>query len=465
MPVPRSVDRVLHARELLKAIGDAADPVAALRGKLAAMAPDLLGTRGRLVVASIGKAALPMAREAHMHLGPRIDEGIATIPPLAGAAAPDLPGFEVHECDHPYPSARNVGAAGAVAGVLDRLGADDTLVVLLSGGGSAHLCLPAGELTLDDLSEATRRLQLAGATIGELNAVRKHCERLKGGLAGVRARCARVVVFVLSDVIGNDLSVISSGPFAPDPTTYADAVSVLERYGLVEVLPRVARHLSAGVAGVHGETVKPPVGPPVGPAVGPTIEPGGDPLAHVRTVMLSSNRQVLAAVQGRVGLMGFRVVGNQCDQVGEAAGIGRRIGGQCRLLAASPARLPAAWVWGGEPTVTVSSDGRDDVGVQRACVGGPSQELALAAACEVSALPNVAILAISTDGRDGPTDAAGAFVTGETWGAIRRAGLDPTAALRDHDSNTVLAKVGATVTTGPTGTNLNHVVIALVYPG
>lgn len=435
---------------------EAADPAAALRGKFAGRVAEFQDLPGRLFVASIGKASILMAREAFMHLmgaGVMIDAGFATAQPEFANVA-DLPMFEIHPCDHPFPTARNVAASESLVAWLEQLGPDDTLILLLSGGGSAHLCLPAGDLSLQHLVDATRLLQERGATIAELNAVRKHCERLKGGRLALAARCRRIEAFILSDVIGDDLSVISSGPVSPDPSTFADALDVLDRMKLRAALPRIVQHLSAGQAKSSGDAG----------SIIETPKPGDERLEHVRTQIIASNRLVLSALQGWAGLRGFRVMGCQPNMIGEAADIGRKLAGQCRLLGADRSKAPMMWMIGGEPTVTVQGETSHAAqATSETGIGGPSQELALSAAAHIANLPNVAVVTISTDGRDGPTNAAGGFVTGHTWDAIRRAGCDAGDALRRHDSHTALAASRSLVVTGPTGTNLNHIAVAMVY--
>ncbi len=344
--------------------------------------------------------------------------------------------------DHPLPTARNVDAAREVVRLVKGLTRTDTLVFLLSGGASAMLTLPAAGLELDDLRAASDALMKAGATIGELNCVRKHCEVLKGGgLARLAAaRGAPVVSLILSDVVGDEVGVIGSGPTAPDDTTYADALRVLESRGVVHASSRVTDHLRRGAAGETYETVK-----------------AGDAcLSRVRNVIVANNQIAVDAAAAELSRQGFEVVERRTRVEGEAADVGRALAARLRELAARASARPRAVVWGGETTVTV----RGEPGV-----GGRNQELALAAAVALEGSPRSGVLALATDGVDGPTDAAGAAVSGETVPAARRAGMDPAVFLARHDSHAFFAQLdggSGLVRTGPTGTNVNDVMVGWV---
>lgn len=386
-----------------------------------------------MVAVAAGKAAPAMAIAAVERL---------PSPPLAAVVVhpPGVPGVErlgrlaveSIEADHPVPTARNLAASQRVVRLGESVPDDGTLLVLLSGGASALLTLPAEGLALDDLATVTQALLRAGAPIDELNAVRKHCERLKGG-GLVRLASPRAVhALILSDVVGDRLDVIGSGPTAPDPTTYADALAVLERRGALGASRAVTDHLRRGAAGQLPETLKP-----------------GDPaLALARNTIIGGNETALRAAEHQLASDGFNIIAVEREVAGEAEEIGRTLARRLRAIR-EPDR-PACILLGGETTVTVG----DATGV-----GGRNQELALAAAIELDGDPSLGVLAFATDGRDGPTDAAGAFVTGATASAARERGLDPALALRQHDSNTILGAAGALIRTGPTGTNINDVAV------
>jgi glycerate 2-kinase len=276
----------------------------------------------------------------------------------------------------------------------------------------------------------------AGAAIHELNAVRKHCEKLKGGGLARLAHPAPVRAFVLSDVIGDPLDVIASGPFAADPTTFADALDVVARFALLDAVPAVTAHLRAGARGERPENPKP-----------------GDPLfAAVSHTIIGSNRLALEAVSQRAHETGWSVRGVEAGVSGEAREQGERLAGIARSLPTGVAR-PACHLIGGETTVTVRGSG----------VGGRNLELALAAAMALDGLENVALAAFATDGIDGPTDAAGAIVTGGTAARARSMGMEPGTFLADNDSYTFFEKVGGLIQTGPTGTNVNDIALLLAY--
>lgn len=429
---------------IMRAVLDAADPARALAR---AWPTDLLGDAPvRLLV--VGKAAIPMAREALARLDasgphPRLTEGLVITTPHPDAGS--LP-VETLVADHPLATESNLVAASRVEAFVSRTGAGERLLVLLSGGGSALLTSPAGALTLGDIRAATGSLLRAGSPIRELNAVRKHCERLKGGrLARLVGGAAPIVVMVVSDVLGDPLDVISSGPFAPDPSTYADALRVLEQRspGFVgddrAVMERLREHLIQGIRGGLDETPKP-----------------GDPaLERVTTRIIASNQAAAVAARDAALAAGFTRVLVLCRVEGESALVGRDLVRRARAYR-SEGPTPCCVVLAGETTVTVG---------RAVGVGGRNQELALAAAVEM-AVPkadgmSMCVLALATDGIDGPTDAAGAIVTQRAARSVPQADLGD--ALARHDSHTLLGRLGWLVRTGPTGTNINDVAIAAAW--
>ncbi len=327
-------------------------------------------------------------------------------------------------------------AAQAIAEVARKADKGDKLIVLLSGGGSAHLTLPAGGLTFEDVRVITGALQRAGAPIGQLNTVRKHIEQLKGGGLARLAVPAQVWTFILSDVIGDSLHEIASGPTAADPTTYEEALSLLRDYRLMEVSPRIVAHLEAGARGDIAETIK----------------PGDDSFKYVTNLLIGSNRQGLIRARQEAQKEGWQVVGFELGVEGEARLTGMRLGWLSHHLAERPDR-PCCWIIGSETTVTVHGSGK----------GGRNQELALSAAISMDGVENIALAAFATDGVDGASDAAGAIVTGHTCAAGRALGMDPQAYLNNNDSNTFFKRVGGLIETGPTGTNINDIAFLLAY--
>ena len=415
---------IVHA--ILRAVLEAADPARAVDRSLQATPIPA----GPVALLALGKAATGMAAAAIERLGPRIVGGVVVGVPehIARFDPAGLP-IRALPADHPLPTARNVTAAEVLLAEAGAVGPDTTALVLISGGGSAQLTLPAGDLTLEDIRAVTNALLRAGASIDELNAVRKHLDRLKGGqLARALSGAGRVEALVLSDVLGDRLDVISSGPTAPDPTTYAQAIEVLTRRGVTPP-DRVLTHLQAGAHGRVPETPKP-----------------GDPACErVRHRVIANNAAAVAAAADALRGQGWSVQ-TRTGVTGEAAEAGRAL---ARDLAQGP---PRSIVWGGETTVRVG----DAPGV-----GGRNQELALAAAVALEGQDGVLVMSLGTDGVDGPTDAAGAVVTGQTAGAMRRAGVDPARALARHDAHPALDAAGALLRTGPTGTNVNDITVGL----
>lgn len=383
-------------------------------------------------VLAFGKASVPMVISAAALLdsAASLPGVVVCLPEFEQAARAKVPsGWQVCPAPHPFPDARTQKATDAVCGLVETVPPDGTLLALVSGGGSAHLAMPIGGLTLRDLREVSRALQRAGADIHELNTVRKHTEQLKGGRLALLCR-GHVRAMILSDVPGDDLSVIASGPFTADATTYADAMAVMQRRGVAEECKHVMRVIEAGVRGELPETPK----------------PGDARLARVNATVIAGNRAALGAAQRAVERAGLRVRDVREGVTGEASLLGTRLGEAARSLAPGEAVL-----WGGEWTVTATGTKG---------TGGPSQELALAAALKIEGCDGVKVLAFSTDGVDGPTDAAGALVDRVTAARLRAAGRDPAHDLKHHDSHPSLAAAGALLRTGPTGTNVNHIAAA-----
>lgn len=402
---------------------EAVDPAAAAR--LGAVRIDTAGVaRARLV--GFGKAALPMARAAAEALGVGIERGLVVAPRGYADPAGSQGAFEVALASHPLPDASGAEAARRVAALADELEEDDLLVAVVSGGGSALLPLPAEGISLEDLVAVTSALIAGGARIEELNAVRKHLSAIQGGQLARLAHPARTEALVLSDVVGDPLDAIASGPTAPDPTTFAGALVALERYGLLSGAPRaVIERLERGAAGRIPETPQP-----------------GDPIfERVRNRVVGGGVVAARAAVEEARRRGYRAEIETRSMTGEAREVGRRAGALARVLAGE--NRPACRVLAGETTVTVRGGGR----------GGRNQELALAAALEIEGLEGALVAALGTDGVDGPTDAAGAAVDGGTAGRIRAAGLDPEALLADNDSHRALKASGDLLVSGPTGTN------------
>jgi len=431
------------ARELIRAGIDAVRPEACVRRALSREG-DLLrvGDRGydlreveRVIIVGFGKASAGMARAVEGILGERVSGGLVIT--ADGYRVPTR-AVEVREAGHPLPDARGLAAAEALLALVEGAGARDLVVVLISGGGSALLTAPAEGISLEDLTRTNELLLRSGAKIQEINAVRKHLSRAKGGQLARLAQPARVVSLVLSDVVGDPLDSIASGPTVPDPTTFVDAIGVLRLHGIWGNVPeRVKRHLERGAAGEIPETPKP-----------------GDPcFERVQVVIVGSGRHAAEAALEKGEELGFHGLVLTTTLEGEAREVGRVLAAIARelRLRGRPLSPPAILVLAGETTVTVRGNGK----------GGRNQELAFSAALGIEGLPGVVIASAGTDGRDGPTDAAGGIVDGGTADRIRAAGLDPEALLLDNDSYRALSAAGDLLVTGPTGTNVADLVLIL----
>ncbi|MGQ9599955.1 MAG: glycerate kinase type-2 family protein [Anaerolineae bacterium] len=398
-----------------------------------------LGTVERVWVVGGGKAATAMAAALYPILGERLTGGLVVT--KYGYVDPRLTTgpVEVVEGGHPLPDEAGLAGTQRLVQLLTQAQEHDLVIVVLSGGGSALLTLPAEGLTLADLQQTTDLLLRSGATIGELNAVRKHLSQVKGGELARRAGQAAVVSLILSDVIGDPLDTIASGPTAPDPTTFADAWAVLERHDLIDQVPLAVRdRLQAGLEGRIPDTPK----------------PGAALFEQVQHVIVGSNRQAAEAAVETARAWGYHTLLLSTFIEGEARQVARVAAALAKELIHHhrPVPRPACLVWGGETTVTVRGHG----------LGGRNQELALAAALAMDSLPGVLLVAFGTDGTDGPTDAAGAVATGETVARARALGLDAVAHLENNDSYPFFDRLEDLIRTGPTGTNVNDLLFLLV---
>lgn len=419
-----------QARLVLRAMFDhavkAADP--------ARCVPPLLPTppKGRTVVIAAGKAAASMARAVETAWrGPL--EGIAVTRYGHGVTCEHI---EVIEASHPVPDDRGEIAARRLVETVSALGADDLVLCLISGGGSALLGLPADGITLEEKKAVNRALLSSGAPIHEMNAVRKHLSAIKGGRLAQAAFPARVFTIGISDVPGDDPSVIASGPTVPDATTRQDALSILDRYAIA-----VPAHVRAHLESLASETPKP-----------------GDPVfANTTFVMATRPADMIAAAEAEATRRGFEVLSLGADIEGEAS----EIGAAHARLALEKARAmvagdrPLMILSGGETTVTVGKGGGR---------GGRNCEYLLALALGLGGDPRICAIACDTDGIDGSEDNAGAIIDPETLARARAAGLDPAAELARHDSWGLFSATGDLVVTGPTRTNVNDFRLVLVAP-
>jgi hydroxypyruvate reductase len=341
----------------------------------------------------------------------------------------------LNQCGHPVPDERGVAGAERIAQNAEAAGPGDLVICLVSGGASALLPLPAAGITLEEKQATTRLLLASGATIHQINSVRKHISRIKGGQLARLSSPAHVESLLLSDVIGDDLDVIGSGPTAPDASTFAAAGAVLDRYQIRRRVPSaVRRRIEQGAAGEIPETPKP-----------------ADPLfARVRNTVVGGNRLALDAAARAARQLGYRTLILSSTIQGETRDIARMHAAIAREIAAAgrPIRPPACIITGGETTVTIRGDG----------LGGRNQEFVLAAALEIAGIPGVVVFSAGTDGTDGPTDAAGAIADGQTLARNPDAQLF----LDRNDSYHYFQPLGDLVVTGPTNTNVMDVRLILI---
>ena len=437
-----------HARQIFAAGLASADPLEAVKRhvtlngswlRVGGTEYDLAEIR-HVYVVGCGKAAARMALALEEIFGERIADGAVVV--KYGHGAP-LTTIQIVEAGHPIPDENGVTGARRIMEIVANTGAADLILFVVSGGGSALLPMPVAGLTLEDKQTTTQSLLACGARIGEVNAVRKHLSQLKGGRLAALAQPSRIIALILSDVVGDVLEAIASGPTVADTTTFADCREIIRRYGLTnKIAPVVLHFLEGGARGEFAETPKP-----------------SNPIfQNVQNLIVGSNRLALAAAKQKAEALGYH-----------AQIISSAIQGESRMVAQShvalvksvlqqnePIPRPACLLSGGETTVTVRGDG----------LGGRNQEFALAAALALDdamgGLNDVVILSAGTDGTDGPTDAAGGIVDTTTIRRGELKGLDAQKFLARNDSYHFLQAIGDLFITGPTLTNIMDLQIILV---
>jgi glycerate 2-kinase len=389
----------------------------------------------RIVVVGAGKGSAPMAQAVEEVLGEWLEGGLVIV--KYGYTAP-LDKVKLVEADHPIPDEAGLQGAGKLLETVKELGEDDLVFCLISGGGSALLPAPVAGVRLAEKQETTKILLESGATIHEINAIRKHLSRIKGGWLAKAAAPATIVSLVLSDVIGDDLDVIASGPTVGDRSTFADCISVIEKYKLDYHIPSVVKkHLRKGVEGSADETPKP-----------------DDPIFRKGfNLIVGSNIQCLEAAARKAEELGYKtLILSSCIE-GETREVAKVHGAILKeiIRTGRPLVPPACILSGGETTVTIRGRGK----------GGRNQEFVLACGMEMAGWKGAAVFSAGTDGTDGPTDAAGAFADWQMVERTREMGLDPGAALRENDSYPFFEKLGDLIITGPTNTNVMDVRILI----
>ena len=434
-------------QELFYAAVEAASPYSAVRNNLRFSASskkltikkqislDLRPYR-RIFVIGAGKGVCPMAKAVEEILGESITGGLVV---TRYGHSLTLKRIEVLEAGPPIPDASGVAAAERIIKIAERAGEDDLVIFLLTGGASALVPSPAGGISLTDKQKVTRLLVNSGATIDEINVVRKHLSRIKGGRLAETAFPAKVLTLIVSDVVGSDMSSIGSGPTAPDPTTFKGALKILKRYAIYSRAPRdITAFLRKGAKGAVVETPK----------------PGHRAFERCVNVILTDNATALAAAKKKGASLGLKtlilsstITGNTREAAGFFASILKEIKGS-----GNPVSRPACVLMGGETTLKVTGRGK----------GGRNQEFALACAITLAGATGVSVLAAGTDGTDGPTVAAGAFSMPDTLKKAQALGLDPEKYLVANDSYNFFKPVNGLFITGPTGANVMDVMIGLV---
>jgi glycerate 2-kinase len=428
-----------HALRILGAALKAADPTEAVLRHVRRDDETLIAGRRRyplknfrnVYVVGAGKAGSAMARAIERVLGKRIISGFVNV----NKATATLRRIELQECGHPIPDARGAQGARHIRQIAQDAGPGDILICLISGGASALLPLPAPPITLKQKQQTTQLLLNCGADIHELNCIRKHISLLKGGQLARLAYPATVLTLILSDVIGDDLDVIGSGPTVPDHSTFAGARAILEKYGIQNKVPREVRdRLNANAP----ETPK----------------PSDKIFERVQNLIVGSNRLAVDAAAREARMLGYRTLLLSTFIEGETRDVARVHAAIAKEVRASgqPIKPPACIISGGETTVTVRGKGQ----------GGRNQEFALAAAIDIAYLKNVVILSAGTDGIDGPTDAAGAFADGTTISQAEALDMDANKFLSNNDSYHFFDPLGTLIKTGPTGTNVADIRLILI---
>jgi glycerate 2-kinase len=395
-----------------------------------------LANHGDLYVVGAGKATARMALAVEALLGERIAGGIIIVKP--GHRVP-LKKLEVVEAGHPIPDQAGINATEAIIELLRRTQKTDLILCLVSGGASALLSCPVVGLSLQDKQQTTQALLNCGARIQEVNAIRKHISRIKGGRLAELAYPSTVLSLILSDVIDDSMDNIGSGPTVPDSSTFADCLSIIDRYGVGAMIPgAVTSFLKKGAAGEIVDTPK-----------------AGDPIFQkVQNLLIGNNQLALVAAKEKAEALGYNTLVLSRSIEGEArkVAIDHVVMARDVLSSSSPIRPPACIISGGETTVAIRGDG----------LGGRNQEFALAAAIEIDGLEGVVVLRGGTDGTDGPTDAAGGIVDWTTVQRARDQGLDARSYLERNDSYPFLKTVGDLLITGPTLTNVMDLRLVLI---
>ena len=400
-----------------------------------------LGYFDRFILLAVGKAAIPMAKATVDHFGEKIYSGVVIYKNEDKSIIfPNEMKIRMVKGDHPIPEENSLRAGEAVLDLLQQLQPSDLLLALISGGGSALLAAPIEGVTLQGIHKLTRELIASGASIQEMNVIRKHLDRVKGGGVLKLNHNSKVLSLIVSDVIGNDTSSIASGITATDDSTFAQAIQVVKKFRLEKNIdPAIWEYLNSGVNKLHEETLK----------------SSDSRELNVNNQIILSNSDCILAGEEYARKISWKVISGNLAYTGEAREIGKEMARTLVKMAEKKKvnSKPIVSIYGGEPTVHVYGKGK----------GGRNLELALSAIESLDGARNVALVSFSTDGEDGPTDAAGAIITGETVVLAKRMGLNPRKFLAENDSYHFFEKVGGLIKTGPTGTNVNDLVFLIAF--
>lgn len=386
-----------------------------------------------IFVVGAGKGAAAMTKGVHRLLGDRLTGGLVIVKHLDDSVAP-IDNVKFILGDHPVPGTKSVKSSRELVNFLSEVEPDDLVICVITGGGSALMTLPVDTVSLAEIQSLTKQLLSSGARIQEMNVIRKHLDRLKGGGLARQVFPAQMAVLILSDVIGNPLDIIASGPTVADPSTFSDSIAILKKYALWENCPKSIRdHLQSGANGKIAETVK----------------EGDSCLGKVTNLIVGDNLLACQAAKRECEKNGLNSILLTTSLRGEAREAGVFLASILKEMAltGNPIKRPACVIAGGETTVTLHGSGK----------GGRNQELGLAAVTELAGLEDVVLVALATDGEDGPTDSAGAIVSGDTLRVGVDLGLDPEKFLEQQDSYHYFKRVEHSILIGPTGTNVNDI--------
>jgi len=422
----------------------AVDPIEAVKRCLKVEGDDLtvngktysLQDYGHIYVVGAGKAGASMALAVEAILGDRITKGVINV---KYGYLSELKRVKLNEVGHPIPDEKGVSGSQEIAGLLERLGENDLVICLISGGGSALLPSPAEGITLEDKQKITNLLLECGANINEINAIRKHISELKGGGLARLTYPSTLITLILSDVVGDPLDVIASGPTVPDKSTFGDCMAILKKYNLLEKVPQsIKGRIQRGVNGEIEETPK--TGSPI--------------FEKTQNVIIGSNIIAVKSAEQRARELGYNPLILSTSIEGETREVAKVHAAIAKEIVKTnhPIGPPACVISGGETTVTIRGKG----------LGGRNQEFVLASALDIQGLKDVVVLSGGTDGTDGPTDAAGAIADVDTVRRARELGLDANVYLEDNDSYHFFEKLEDLLITGPTNTNVMDLRLILV---